>query len=194
MRVLPPPPDTTTVVQPTRTYSKFEDTIAYDGCVIPEHGQATAFLDDRSQNRVYQLHVGQQIANGVIAGITFDGLQYRVGVKMTVIPPAHFLNGLPSTDYEQADVVVPDVAPTPDSTGAPMSAADQMLAKLRQRRLAEQGGPAAVAAAAANGGATGPAAAPADPNAPPIDETPVDNPPADQGAGGGADPGAGNGN
>jgi hypothetical protein len=172
-------------VTPARTYNRFEATIAYDGCVIPEHGQPTAFFDDRSAIRTYQLHVGQQIANGVIAGITIDGLQYRVGTTTTLIPPAHFLNGESSASYdESADVApVPDATPAPD--GTPLSATDLMLQKLRARHNAENG----ITPPAGSGGAAGAPAAQDDPNAPPVDDA---APPADNG--GGDNGGGGNGN
>ena len=147
----PSPTELTT--QPT-TAPTPESEVVLDG-VTHSDDQIVAFLENRSDQKVSLVHVGDAISHGHITDITLDELDYQSGDKLVHVKVGQNLDGVtasaPPTTQPLAGSGGPPSSPGGGPTGAapappggpggpPQSVpgvSNDLLERLRQRRLRE---------------------------------------------------------
>ena len=131
-----------TSLQPSRP----EKTLLFNGSTRTE-GEWVAFIEDTVASRVLKLKVGEPIARGKITAITLSSLNYDANGKSTLVAIGQNLDG----ESAAPSSTQPSLAGAPStgpggSQGGPGASpglsgpANDMLERLRQKRLKELGG------------------------------------------------------
>lgn len=120
-----------------------QSNLVFNGVTVTD-GKPVAFIEDMTEGRVYQYHVGDSIAGGKVAQITLDAVDYETNGRRTHVTIGENLQGASAWDmtYGVAPAMPstqPTGQPSETSTGSGGSA-DSVLEKMRQRRLQELGG------------------------------------------------------
>lgn len=129
-------PSTTQSTQPDIAPSwSPENTLVFNGA-SDANGQMVAFVENTALNSIARFQVGDAIASGKVAAITLDQLDYAVGPRVTHVMLGQNLSGV--------DMQVLTTQPVTATTGpaglGSTGGADDVLERLRRRRLQELGG------------------------------------------------------
>jgi hypothetical protein len=126
--------------------SRPERTLLFNGSTRTE-GEWVAFIEDTVASRVLKLKVGEPIARGKVTAITLSSLNYDANGKSTLVAIGQNLDG----ESAAPSSTQPSLAGAPStgpggSQGGPGASpglsgpANDMLERLRQKRLKELGG------------------------------------------------------
>lgn len=108
-------------------------------------GQLVAFVENTGMNRITRYHAGDLVgqgAQGKIAAITLDSIDYQVGLRTIHVMLGQNLNGQDVQVLTTQPVVTGSTTPTtgpssPDGSGG--GGTDSILERLRKRRMQELG-------------------------------------------------------
>ena len=125
------------------TPSRPQASLVFNG-VIVVGDRADALIEDTNARKVFTVRVGELLAGGRVLAITFDGLDYMFGGKLTHVVIGQTLEGTTASQ-------LPDVAPTAGGGPPPPDAAgtlgntvgmspEDILARMKKRRQMEMGG------------------------------------------------------
>jgi hypothetical protein len=129
-------PSTTQSTQPSNVPSwSPENTLVFNGA-SDANGQLIAFIENISLNSIARFRVGDPIASGKVAGITLDQLDYAVGGRVTHVMLGQNLSGVDT----QVLTTQPVTATTGPAGLGSSGGADDVLERLRRRRMQELGG------------------------------------------------------
>lgn len=110
-------------------------------------GQLVAFIENTGMNQISRYHVGDPVgqgAQGKIAAITLDGMDYQVGSKITHVLLGQNLYGQETQILTTQPVVTGGSStsaggPTTGPASTTGSGTDSILERLRRRRMQELG-------------------------------------------------------
>ena len=120
--------------QPTTQLWSPENVMVFNGA-SNANGQIVAFIENTSLNSIARFQVGDSVATGKVTGITLDQLDYSVGGRITHVMLGQNLSGI-DTQVLTTQPVTGGAGP---ATG-PSGGMDDVLERLRRRRLQELGG------------------------------------------------------
>jgi len=131
--------DTGPTTSPTTTQATVvawspENVMVFNGA-SNANGQLVAFIENTSLNSIARFQVGDSVATGKIIGITLDQLDYSVGGRVTHVMLGQNLSGV-DTQVLTTQPVTSGAGPS----SGPSGGADDVLERLRRRRLQELGG------------------------------------------------------
>ena len=132
----------TTTYAPTTAFSP-EGMLVFNGASDVD-GQVVAFIENTGLNQITRYHVGDLVNQGTsgrVTAITLDSLDYTAGGRVTHVLIGQNLAGvdtsvLTTQPVDAATATSPGTGPTT----APSGAVNDVLERLRQRRLKELGG------------------------------------------------------
>ncbi len=107
--------------------------LVFSGITIVD-GRPQAFVEDTATGNVSALKDGDAIAGGIVQNITFDGFDYVVADNVTHVAIGQNLTGA------AASVGNTPTAGASPSTTSGAGGTDDILKRLRERRLQESGG------------------------------------------------------
>jgi len=120
-----------------------QSNLVFNGVTVTD-GKPVAFIEDMTEGRVYQYHVGDSLAGGKVAQITLDAVDYETNGHRTHVTIGENLQGASAWDLTYG---VASAGPSTQSSGQPAdssagsgASADSVLEKMRQRRMQELGG------------------------------------------------------
>ena len=137
---------TTIIVPPS--YVGVENVLVFNGA-SNANGQLVAFIENTGMNQIARYHVGDPVgqgAQGKVAAITLDSMDYQVGARVTHVNLGQNLNGQDvqiQTTQPVAEGAAPGAGSTSTTQGATPSGGpgslDEVMRRLRERRMKELG-------------------------------------------------------
>ena len=144
IRYRPPEPATQVAsTEPTTAPAPWtpESTLVFNGASDAD-GQLVAFIENSALNTIGRFHLGEAVAQGKVAAITLDSLDYQAGTRVTHVMLGQNLQGIDmqvlTTQPVSSTTTPTGSATTQDSSGSG-GAPDSVLERLRLRRLKELG-------------------------------------------------------
>jgi hypothetical protein len=130
------------------SYVGVENVLVFNGA-SNANGQLVAFIENTGMNQIARYHVGDPVgqgAQGKVAAITLDSMDYQIGARVTHVNLGQNLNGqdvLIQTTQPVAEGSAPGAASTSTTQGATPSGGpgslDEVMRRLRERRMKELG-------------------------------------------------------
>lgn len=129
------PATTTASTEPVNVYTP-EANLVFNGS-SDANGEWVAFIENIGLNTITKYHPGEAVGQGKIASMTLDSLDYAVGPRVT-----HVLIGQNLLGVETQTLTTQPVSATTNPSGlsAPSGGMDDVLERLRKKRLEELGG------------------------------------------------------
>jgi hypothetical protein len=135
-------------IRPSNPNPNAEGVLVFNGASDVD-GQLVAFVENTGMNQISRYHVGDAVgqgAQGKIAGITLDSIDYQVGTKITHVMLGQNLYGQETQVLTTQPVAGSGGFGTSSSSGGPTTGpsstpggTDSVLERLRKRRMQELG-------------------------------------------------------
>jgi hypothetical protein len=133
------------------TPSRPEASLVFSGATLTER-EIVALIEDTSAGKIKTVRVGDALASGKVGALTLITLAYDAGGKVTEVKIGQNLDGVAVTMPTTQAVDSSSATSSPGLSGG----ANEMLEKLKQKRLRELGGGAPPGGAGSPGGGGGP--------------------------------------
>jgi hypothetical protein len=128
------PATTTASTEPVNIYTP-EANLVFNG-VSDANDEWVAFIENIGLNTITRYHTGDAVAQGKIVAMTLDSIDYAVGPRVT-----HVLIGQNLLGVDTQVLTTQPVSATTNPSGLTSpGGADDVLERLRKRRLQELGG------------------------------------------------------